>query len=164
MSWHLLLWVVVGAVAVAAMMWMKAHPRKVPQGKAEYQARERVLSEAEQKFLRVLAPVVKAQGAWGVLCNVRLGDVIDPMGENRRRAWNRISQKHVDFVVVDENTRPLLCVELQDRSHRRNRRRKPDEVKRECLEAARVPLVAIEARREYDREWLKSIVKEHMVL
>ena len=133
-------------------------------GQPEYRAKKRVLSEAEQKFLRVLAPVAKSQGAWGVLCSVRLGDVIEPVGEDHRRGWNRISQKHVDFVVVDENTRPLLCVELQDRSHRRSRRREADQVKRECLQAARVPLVPVEARREYDRGWLESILEQHMVL
>lgn len=73
-----------------------------------------------------------------VFAKVGLSDLleIDAKGGSFQAAFNRIAQKHVDFVICDEQFRPYLCIELDGESHSRPRQRKADETKDLALQAA----------------------------
>jgi hypothetical protein len=55
--------------------------------------------------------------------------------------FGKISGKSFDFVVCDENTAPLVAVELDDSSHQRSDRKKADAQKNEACEQAGIRLV-----------------------
>jgi very-short-patch-repair endonuclease len=66
--------------------------------------------------------------------------------------WNRIRGKFLDFVICDEHCRPLLVIELDDRTHDTADRQAADSDKTSALNAAciriartRDPNIAIEA-------------------
>jgi len=63
-----------------------------------------------------------------VFVKVRLADLCrDLDGWTNIAAFNQVSSKHVDFVLCDAQTlRPVLAVELDDRSHLRANRRNRD--------------------------------------
>ncbi len=85
------------------------------------------LSRAEAEFFRAL--VAAAGPERHVFAKVRLEDLLElPRGVENRQAWrNRVSQKHIDFVVCDRATlKPLTLIELDDFSHAR-----PDRVDRD---------------------------------
>ncbi|HEY7624328.1 MAG TPA: DUF2726 domain-containing protein [Candidatus Limnocylindria bacterium] len=66
-------------------------------------------------------------------------------------AFNHVSRKHVDFVLCDAQTlKPVLAVELDDRSHRSERARYRDSVKDQVLAALGLGIYRQWVRRSYD--------------
>jgi hypothetical protein len=109
-----------------------------------YQARQELFSPAERSFFGVLEQAVA--GSYRVLGKVRLGDLVQPAKGlstgKRTGAWNRIHQKHVDFVLCQPDTLAVAgVVELDDASHRRKDRAERDEFVDKALSTAGIPIV-----------------------
>ena len=134
----------------------------------EYRVRERVLSPGECAFLPVLREAV--QIAWAarksqpaplpvVLASVRLAEVLevttsrakDPSGW--QSAFNKINSKQVDFVICDAaTTRPLVVVELDDRTHGRADRQDRDAAVDQACASASLPVLHVRAAGSYNAE------------
>lgn len=114
----------------------------------------------EQAFLQVLG---RAAGDYRVYGKVRLADVLTvrkglPKSE-WQRAFNRISQKHLDFVLCHPHDLSVFCVvELDDKTHGRSDRRERDTFLERALEAAQVPLVRVPSRCSYDVDALRILL------
>lgn len=114
-----------------------------------YRLRDDFLSPAELSYYRVLSTAVA--GGAVVLTKVRLADLFFvPRSRGSIRFVNRIARKHVDFLVCDRETmRPLVGVELDDRSHERSRRQERDGFVDEVFRVAGLPLIHVPARSGY---------------
>jgi Protein of unknown function (DUF2726)/Topoisomerase DNA binding C4 zinc finger len=114
-----------------------------------YRMKDGLLSPAEVSFMHVLSGVLKGQAA--ICPKVRLGDIFFVGKAEKRMAFiNRISSKHVDFLLCDCKTmEPLAAVELDDASHNRADRAKRDEFVDDVFAAAGLPLVHVVAQRQY---------------
>ena len=124
-----------------------------------------VLTPAEQSFYLVLKGCLDGQLA--VFTKVGLGEIIEIKkgidASTRQGLWNKISRKHLDFVLCDSQTfAPKMVIELDDKSHARQRAQARDRDKDEILEAAGVPLLRVEASRSYTTRELSE--KLHAVL
>lgn len=130
-------------------------PEKEPAGTLPYALRDAFLTPAEHSFYMVLRQAL--EGAAGdraiVFSKVSLGDVFyarssDP--SEFRTATNRIDRKHVDFLLCEPGTvRPLMGIELDDRSHGRDDRQARDAFVDQVFETAGLPLMRVRVRREY---------------
>ncbi len=116
-----------------------------------YALRDDFLSPAEQSFCQVLRSILPTDC---VICpKVALADLFfaktgDP--RQNRIFLNRIDRKHVDFLLCDLKTlRPIVGIELDDKSHDRPSRLERDEFVDGVFQAAKLPLVRIPARRGY---------------
>ena len=56
---------------------------------------------------------------------------------------NRISNMSLDFVVCRPDLTVLLCIELDDASHKHNKRIQADKHKNQALESAQIPLLRL---------------------
>lgn len=130
---------------LAALFGSRA--RQVPA--PTYRVRDDFLSPAELSYYRVLTTAVSGRAV--VLTKVRLADLFFvPRGDGSTGARNRIAQKHVDFLLCDRDTmRPLVAVELDDRSHERESRQERDRVVDEVFGAAGLPLLHVPAKSAY---------------
>lgn len=92
-------------------------------------------------------------GRMQICPKVGLGDLFfaETGDRQKNRAFtNRIDRKHVDFVLCDPQTlRPLVAVELDDRSHEREDRQKRDALVEGVFAAAGLPLVRVPVRSAY---------------
>lgn len=116
-----------------------------------YQLRDHFLSPAELSFFDVLRTVV---GNRATLCSkVALGDIFWVKKDDAsvyRRYTNKIDRKHVDFLLCDSATmRPILGIELDDKSHQRADRRERDAFVDQVFQAAGLPLLHIPVKRTY---------------
>jgi hypothetical protein len=121
-----------------------------------YRLTRRFLTPAELAFYHALQGV--AIGRAQVCAKVRLADLLEVSGTGQYyRHFNRISAKHLDFVLCQPETMyPLVAVELDDRSHgRADRRERDDFVDRACA-AAGLSLVRFPVRSSYDRGELEG--------
>jgi hypothetical protein len=118
-----------------------------------YRPRDGLFTPTEARFLQALDAAVG--GSHRVFGKVRLADIVDVDSSVGRAAWhsafNRISSKHVDFVVCDGDTlRLVAAIELDDASHDAPRRQRRDHFLERALAAAGVSLVRVPVAREYD--------------
>jgi len=114
-----------------------------------YRLRDDFLSPAEFSFFKVLSSVSGTR--FTIQSKVRLADVFFVARPNENVAFfNRIAQKHLDFLVCDSVTmKPLLGIELDDSSHTQNNRQQRDEFVESVCKVAGLPLLRLPVQREY---------------
>lgn len=133
-------------------------PPASPADAFPYRLRDDYLSPAELSFYRALSQAVEARA---VICpKVGLSNVFFVVRPHENHAArNRISQKHVDFLLCEPATmKPLLGVELDDSSHARPDRRARDEFVDRVFAAAQLPLLHVPVQRVYDPQDLAARV------
>ncbi|WP_153556981.1 DUF2726 domain-containing protein [Roseimaritima sediminicola] len=120
-----------------------------------YRLRTSFLSPAELAFYRVLE---QAAPQYSINNKVRLWDVLYvPRAEGSRRYENKISSKHVDFLLCDPATmQPVLAIELDDSSHNRQDRQDRDAFVDKAFAAARLPILHVAASRNYSATDLRD--------
>jgi hypothetical protein len=140
----------IGAAALLLFLWVLARTLRRRMRRLPYFPREFLLSKGELAFYQAMRQALPPR--LHVSFKVRLSDVIGCPG----RAWKegfgaKISQKHLDFVVVDSDTTAIRFVlELDDRTHQRRDRRDRDAFVDAALAAAGVPIVHVPAAAAYD--------------
>lgn len=133
------------------------------QNRLPYRKKDYFFSQAERSFYAVLMKAVA--GEFVVLAKVRLADIL--YIEKGTGAWqsffNRIQSKHIDFVLCTPVLiQPVLVIELDDRSHDREDRRKRDGFADDALAAAGLPILHVPARRTYSPVELKAGMEERL--
>ncbi|MBL9184440.1 MAG: DUF2726 domain-containing protein [Verrucomicrobiaceae bacterium] len=100
-----------------------------------------LLTENEARFFRLLHQL--SQGRCQLFAKVNLADIVRPV--NKAIGYrNKISQKHVDFLVCrNEDWMPMLAIELDDSSHANPKRHKQDEDKNDIFAAIGLPLLRL---------------------
>ena len=126
-----------------------------------YTAASALLSNAELSFFGALREAVGSE--YHLFAKVRLADIVNVQpslsGKHYYRAFNRISAKHVDFVVCHPRTfRIIGVIELDDSSHRSSKCQQRDDVKNRALAAASIPILRVAARRSYSHADLRKQV------
>jgi len=128
-----------------------------------YEAREGLFTPAECNFLTVLQRVCASR--YTVFGKVRIADIVQVRkglpSKEWRQAFNRISSKHIDFLLCDPESLEVRCaVELDDASHRRKDRSDRDLFVDRVLEEAGIPLLRVRARASYKPEELVQSLRE----
>lgn len=129
-------------------------------GKASpYELQETLFSPAERSFLGVLDLAVGDKAR--VFAKVRVADVLTPqarMGKSKwQQAFNRISAKHFDYLLCHPADLSFLCaIELDDSSHRHQKRKARDLFLKEACDGAGLPLLQIPASSHYQVEELRE--------
>src|SRR5262245_24280446 len=132
------------------------------EGPLPYHLRDDFLTPAERSFYLVLRQAVDD---WALICpKVSLGDLFfaktGDRGENQAYT-NRISRKHVDFLLCDPATiQPLLGLELDDRSHQRPDRQERDRLVERVFAAAKLPLVRLTVKGSYNTTELAQLLRQ----
>jgi len=118
-----------------------------------------LLSKSEKVFYDALKPVCDKYGY--VICpKVGLKDFIVVTRKKDYLKWFRkISQKHVDFLICDQNLRPIMAIELDDRSHELEKARKNDEFKNELYKRLNFPLIRVKAAQYYRYQDIDSLFR-----
>ncbi len=117
-----------------------------------YRVRDDFLSPAELNFYRVLKT---AASEWATIClKVSLDDLFyAKSGDHRANVnyRNRIARKHVDFLLCDPQSMfPLLAIELDDSSHRRDSRQTRDRFVEGVFAATGLPLLRVPVQAAYN--------------
>ena len=79
-----------------------------------------VLTPAEQHFYKVLSSVIKDHAI--IMAKVRIADLVKVRRSiGKQYFWqhfSKISQKHIDYVLIDPDTFETIClIELDDKSY-----------------------------------------------
>lgn len=118
-------------------------------------ASKRLLTPTESLFFGQLQAIT--QGRCQLFTKVNLADIFKHLsGQIGDR--NRISQKHVDFLICrNEDSMPMIGIELDDASHDDPERFKGDMIKNNVFAATGLPLLRLPVEEMHQ---LESIVAE----
>jgi hypothetical protein len=125
-----------------------------------YRKSDSLFTYRERIFYGVLQDAVNRD--YWIFAKVRLADFMwltnEP--EDRKFHANRILCKHVDFLLCERRTyRPLMAIELDDRSHLKYDHRERDEFKDKTFAAIGLPLLRVPLERDYSREELRAEIQ-----
>ncbi len=115
-------------------------------------AKTSLLSDAEKNFLSPLSVVSKRLNL-GLVIKVRVADLIEPASSGDKKIWWKrfrfIAQKHIDYVLLDSDSRPVIAIELNDKSHEEDHRMERDDSLLAAFSDANIPLLFVPAAHEY---------------
>lgn len=113
-----------------------------------YLADKALFTPAERSFLGVLDQAVGKE--YRVFGKVRIADVLSVRRGGGHSAFSRIGAKHFDFLLCrPDDLRPVCAIELNDMSHRQEKRQQRDDFLSSACQAAGLPLLMIPAQRGY---------------
>jgi hypothetical protein len=93
------------------------------------------------------------------LCRVL--QVVRGLDNSARQTWqNRIDRKTFDFVITDARTKVFACIELDDSSHARQKRRDRDDFVNRACAAADVQIIRVPGSSEYDVGALREALSQ----
>jgi len=130
----------------------RAKFRRNDNNEYKYKLEKSLLSPAERSFYGVLKQAINND--YELFTKVRIADIINPVATRNRKDWfrafNKISAKHVDFVLCDkENLSIKAAIELNDKSHNKPSRKKRDLLVSNAMESANLPLITFTAKSQY---------------
>jgi len=155
--------VILAAVAVLVGLGVLHLLLRPSAPKVPYRRSESLLTPAERSFYEVLRGVVGDDVH--LFAKVRLADLVwlPRAMDNRQAHLNRITSKHIDFVLCERHSlAPLLAVELDDSSHQARDRRQRDVFVNEVLQAAGLPLLRVPVQRSYVPEEVAELIDRAM--
>lgn len=116
-------------------------------------------SQDENTFFRSLEESLQGT-SYRVFPNVRLEDLfIITDHAQRASVRGRLKAKHVDFLIVDasQDFKPVMAIELDGRSHQRERQQYNDQVKNVIFRSAGLPLYRLESHRYRPEEIIEKV-------
>ncbi|SHJ63691.1 Protein of unknown function [Malonomonas rubra DSM 5091] len=128
-----------------------------------YEKQARLLSPAERSFFGVLE---QATGdSYRIFTKVRLGDLFKVRSgldyKDKLRAFNKISAKHIDFVICSpESIEVLAAIELDDKSHTHAKRKARDKFVNQVFEVAGLPLGRVPAKKGYTSADVQRVLSQ----
>jgi predicted RNA-binding Zn-ribbon protein involved in translation (DUF1610 family) len=129
-----------------------------------YHQVDEFISPAELNFFFNLKTVIGDSAQ--IFSKVKLSDLFfaktGDFGKNRSYT-NKIDRKHVDFLLCDSKTlKPIIGIELDDKSHQRADRQERDDFVNHVFKAAKLPLLHISVQRSYSQSELKSQLSAYL--
>jgi ssDNA-binding Zn-finger/Zn-ribbon topoisomerase 1 len=116
-----------------------------------YAMRDDFLSPSEFAFYKILSLVIPKE--FVIFTKVALKDIFFVTEKDRSKQstyLNKISKKHVDFLVCNASSMKAVCgIELDDTSHARQDRMIRDEFVNEVFKTAGLPLIRYTNKRSY---------------
>ena len=130
-----------------------------------YVLRDDFLSAAELNFYKSLSLATKELPV-KILSKVSLGDLFFVNIKDfkmKQSYWNKINRKHVDFLVCDNvSLKPLVAIELDDKSHQQSNRVQRDGFVDEVFKAANLTLLHIPVKNSYAISELTDLIQSQM--
>ena len=157
-----MLWIVFGIVVLLLLSIVLKFRAKIDINKKyPYRKSGPLFTPAERSFFGVLKNIVGDEIE--IFGKVRVADVINPEKGLSRSVWqvafNKISRKHFDFLLCRSDDLSVLCaIELNDSSHKSQKRTDRDTFLESACSEANLPLIQIPAKASYQIEVVSSVI------
>lgn len=129
-----------------------------------YRLNDQFLTPAELSFFSVLRNVVGEQAHIAVKVGLKELFWVNTDNLSQRQTFtNKIDRKHVDFVLCEPTTmRPLVAIELDDKSHQREKVQKRDAFVDQVFEVVGLKLLHIPVKAGYSVQDLTTILTPYL--
>ena len=123
-----------------------------------YKSKEKLMTETEYKFYKLINNIAQKQNLI-VFTQVALNQIIKA---NTYRELKKIGGKSIDFVLIDKERNIKLCIELDDYTHKQEKRKKRDMYINNIFFATDIKLLRIPTNQAFVYERIEKIIKESL--
>lgn len=153
--------IVLGLIIVFLLYYISAKLKKPDEDKPlPYVLNKSILTDAELTFYKALVPHIYDTNI--ILAKVSLKDIFHigkGVGKEYMVYFNKISRKHVDFLICDKHTlAPLYAIELDDSSHMKKSRQDRDIFVDGLYAHAGLKLIHIKTKYEYTTQDFSALL------
>jgi hypothetical protein len=121
----------------------------------EYHKKDSLITRPEHEVFDILVEIFG--DAYYVFPQVHLSSFLFTERGQGKGAFSHINQKSVDYLICDKAyIKPLIAIELDDRSHQEEERKIRDENVEQVLQQVNLPLVRIENHGSFDKQKIKE--------
>ena len=160
MTLYILFFLAIAGIWVFKQM-SSSQPSSAKHSISSYKRKPYFFTRSENDFFGLLQRTLEGRNVV-VFPKVRVADVVETTNGGLA-GFNRISQKHVDYLVVSlPNFQPLMAIELDGKSHGSERQQKGDAVKDQSFKSAGLPLVRVPVSRDLSDVMLLSMLEPHL--
>jgi very-short-patch-repair endonuclease len=157
-------------IAVAVVLVIKFLSKNSPEKEEvkkkpiyKYNRKAFLISRPEHEFFNILVEILGDK--YHIFTQVHLPTILEHkvVGQNWKGAFSHINGKSVDFVICDKAyIKPLLAIELDDKSHERPDRIERDSEVEGMLQEAGMPLLRFENHGNFDKESIKKEIDQKL--
>jgi Protein of unknown function (DUF2726) len=161
MTVYILFFVALAAIVMFRLWLQKFEASSVKHYEFSYKRKSYFFTRSENDFFGLLQRTLEGRNMI-VFPKARVADVLETAGGGLA-GFNRISQKHVDFLLVSvPDFQPVMAIELDGRSHGSEKQQARDAVKDQAFKSANLPLVRVPVSRDLSDVMLLSILEPHL--
>ena len=120
----------------------------------------KVFTNTELKFFNELSKIINNYDYY-LFTKIRLIDLVKLKNADYweyMSIFNKLSKKHIDFIIVDKYWKVKVLIELDDKYHRKYKAVKNDEFKNELASYLNIPLIRFNAWKYYNFDKLVTIL------
>ena len=133
--------------------------------KTYYKPKVYITTKTEGIFYNVLLEITKELN-YTLFAQVPLYSIVNTQDNldysTRTSYFNKISSKSIDFVLVDEKCRIVLCIELDDKSHRKKYRIERDKFINKLFSDLGISLLRYPVYNTYYKDTLRKRILENI--
>lgn len=151
------MWILVIGMFVILLKLSNYKALKINRAKFNYIKKDFLMSRAEHEFFDILISIVGNE--YHIFPQIHLPTILNHKvtGQNWRGAFRHIDEKSVDFVLCDKKyIKPLLVIELDDKTHQDPFRVERDLEVESILKEAEVPILRIENRGSFNKDQIAN--------
>lgn len=123
-----------------------------------YKKKEKLLTQNELLFYKFLKYITDKNNLQ-LFTQVAMYQLIE---SNNINDFNKIRSKTIDFVITDNDTKIIMCIELDDNTHNQNKRKERDNFVNNLFNQLNIKLLRIKVKNYYNIEELEKQIKESL--
>ena len=120
--------------------------------------KEYLLTQQELKFYKLLKTITDKLEL-NLFCQVAMYELINTKDY---LDFNRIKSKSIDFVITEKNCKIKLCIELDDETHKQQKRIERDELINKIFKNTNTKLLRIKTQNFYNLEELEQQIRDSL--
>lgn len=156
-----LIFLIVVLIALPVVGWwvLSTRNRNAPVAMMpSYTLRKSLLGPQELAYQKVVQQIMGEDAI--IFAKVGLAHILDFPGNHPhfRRHWARAQRRSVDFLVCDSALTPVLAIKFDANPGRRHKHHREDVLK-DCLDAAELPLLIVRPAESYQLEEMNFRIK-----
>ena len=117
-----------------------------------YTKKEYLLTANELKFYKLLKQITDKLNL-NLFCQVAMYELINT---KTYKDFNKIKSKSIDFVITEKNCKIKMCIELDDNTHKKDKRIERDNFVNKLFEETGIKLLRIEVKNFYNIQELEE--------
>lgn len=128
---------------------------KIPKKKFLYESKKALITETEKEFYIAIKSSLTAE--YQVFPQMNLAAFIEKTDNSRFR--NELF-RNVDFLITDANYKPKIVIEINDKTHLENERKKRDEKVKNICDEAGIPIIKFWTSYGVNNEYIKNTIEK----
>jgi hypothetical protein len=141
--------------------WTSTESSGAKNSNFSYKRKSYFFTRSENEFFGLLQRTLEGRNVI-VFPKVRVADILET-NNGGLAGFNRISQKHVDYLLVSlPNFQPVMAIELDGKSHGSEKQQARDAVKDQAFKSANLPLVRVPVSRDLSDVMLLSMLESYL--